>query len=525
MSRGYFSLVLHSHLPFVKHPEYDYFLEEHWLFEAILESYIPLLMNLEKLEKQGVEYALTTSVTPTLCEMLADTRLMEKFDSHLDKLLGLCEKEFVRVKDEPHYLKNTHFYKERLLQIKDYFENTLNKNILNGYKKFSNTGRLEVITCGATHGFLPLLNVNPKAVDVQIAVAVKTHEKHFGKPPKGIWLPECAYFDSLDEVLKKHGIEFFFLDSHGLNYGYPTPKYGVYAPIFTNAGVGAFARDPESSKEVWSSKEGYPGDVNYRDFYRDVGYDADFEYIKDYIQPEGNRCFTGLKYHKITGESNYKEAYDPQIAFERTKLHAKDFHEKRVQQIEHLREYMDRPPLIVSPYDAELFGHWWFEGVDFIYHLFCEFDKTNTIKPITPVGYIEENPTNQLIRPTPSSWGDKGYYDVWLNSGNDWIYKHLHRMADTIQNLAKQHEKTQNSDTRRVLNQMNKELLLAQASDWAFLMTTGTATEYSTKRTKTHIANFIRLEEMLTEGIDEEKLSYMEWGHSIFPNLEFEIWL
>lgn len=523
--KGYFSLVLHSHLPFVKHPGFDYFLEEHWLFEAIIESYIPLLMSLEKLEKEGINYALTASLTPPLCEMLSDEYLMDKFSTHITKLIGLTHKELKRVKNEPHYLKNAQFYKERLEEISDYFHNKTDKNILNAYKKFSDLGRLEIITCGATHGFLPLLSVNPKAVDVQIAVAVQSHERHFGKPPRGIWLPECAYYDGLDKILEKHKIDFFFLDSHGLNYGYPTPKFGVYAPVFTSSGVAAFGRDPDSSKAVWSSKEGYPGDFSYRDFYRDLGYDADFDYIKDYVQPNGDRCFTGLKYHKITGDTDYKEAYDAKEAFVKTKLHAQDFHYKRDLQISHLASSMDRPPLIVSPYDAELFGHWWFEGPEFLYNLFKEFDTHKVIKAITPVMYLESYATNQLIRPSPSSWGDKGYYDFWLNSGNDWIYKHLHKMADVMQKRAKDFSTTSDKEKRRILNQMNKELLLAQSSDWAFLMTAQTAVEYSTKRTKTHISNFLHLDSMLDGGLNKEVLEDLEKTNSIFPKLEFEVWL
>ncbi len=522
--KGYFSLVLHSHLPFVKHPGYDYFLEEYWLFEAIIESYLPLLANLEKLERERVDFALTVSLTPPLCEMLSDAYLMDKFKAHLDKLLDLCDREQARVQNEPHYLRNALFYKERLSALKDYFYNTLDGNVLNGYKKFMKLGRLEVITCGATHGFLPLLSVNPKAVEVQIAVAVETHKKHFGIAPRGIWLPECAYYDGLDKILNAHAIEFFFLDSHGLGYGYPTPKFGVYAPVFTAEGVAAFGRDPSSSKEVWSSKEGYPGDFCYRDFYRDVGYDAPFDYIKDFVQPSGERCFTGLKYHKITGKGDYKEAYDASVAYAKTREHAQDFHYKRDLQLSELATHMDRPPLIVSPYDAELFGHWWFEGPDFIYHLFKEFSAHKVIKAITPAQYLEEYSTNQLIRPSPSSWGDKGYYDVWLNSGNDWIYKHLHKMADLMQARASEHRGTRDPQKRRILNQMNRELLLAQASDWAFLMTTQTAVEYSTKRTKTHIANFFELEKMLSSAQDKDALEKMERENSIFQNVEFEVW-
>lgn len=523
--RGYFSLVLHSHLPFVKHPQYGYFLEEQWLFEAIIESYLPLLINLEKLQNEGVKTRITISLTPTLCEMLSDFHLQAKFREHLDKLIKLSEIECKRLEHDAVYNNVAHFYKNRLSELRDYFVNQLNSCVLTGYKKFMQAGMIEIITCGATHGFLPLLSVNDQAVEVQLKVAVKTHQKHFGVSPKGIWLPECAYYDGLDEKLRANGIEFFFLESVGLAYGRPTPRFGLYAPIFTQNGVAAFARDPESSRQVWSSISGYPGDTDYRDFYRDIGYDLDYEYIKPYISPDGTRVFTGLKYHRITGTSEYKEVYNPQIAFERTKDHASNFHFNRAKQVEHLSQFMDRPPLIVSPYDAELFGHWWYEGPDFIYHLFKEIDKHKTLEPITPVEYLAKYPTNQMVHPSPSSWGRDGYYDVWLNPENDWIYRHLHALADKMEHLAHKYRDEPDQKTRRVLSQLNRELLLAQASDWAFLITTGTATNYSVKRTKEHISNFLRLEEMLESGVDDELLEELEGQNSLFYGVDFTVWI
>lgn len=525
MLKGYWILVLHSHLPFVKHPDYDYFLEEHWLFEAITECYIPLLMNLKKLEDENIDFRLTTSITPPLAEMLSDRHLMEKYLKYLDKSIDLANKEIQRLQNDSSFSPLAHFYKERFLQIKEFFSDFLQYSILNGYRYFLKSNKLEIITCGATHGFLPLLAVNKKAIDVQIRVAVESHKKHFGVLPNGIWLPECAYFEGLDEILAKYGIKFFFLDSHGLVFGRPTPRYGVFAPIYTKNGVAAFGRDPESSKQVWSSKEGYPGDPNYRDFYKDIGYMLDYEYIKPYIDPNGTRVFTGFKYYKITNQSDdNKEPYIPHIARERVKVHAANFHFNREKQVEHLAQFMDRPPVIVSPYDAELFGHWWFEGPDFLYELFKECDKHKVLKTITPMEYLQLYPRNQVIVPNPSSWGDRGYYDVWLNGGNDWIYRHLHYMADTMQRLANEYLNECDFLKHRVLNQMVRELLLAQSSDWAFLMTTKTALEYSIKRTKEHISNFNKFLNMLEENnIDIDFLEWCERKNSIFNFIDYKI--
>lgn len=315
------------------------------------------------------------------------------------------------------------------------------------------------------------------------------------------------------------------MDSHGLVYAKPTPKFGVFAPIYTPNGVAAFGRDPDSSKQVWSSKEGYPGDVDYRDFYRDIGYDLDFEYVKPYICPDGTRVFTGLKYFRVTSASEHKEVYNRQNALAKAKEHAANFHFNREKQAEYLSSFIDRPPLIVTPYDAELFGHWWFEGPDFLMHVFEEMDKHGVIQAVTPMEYMAIYDTNQVAEPNPSSWGDKGYYDVWINGGNDWIYRHLHFMADKMTEFADKYYNLQDSMTLRVLNQMARELLLAQSSDWAFLMTTKTAVEYSTRRTREHISNFVRLLDMLEENnINEPFLSDLEYKNSIFQGLDFRIY-
>ena len=526
MTQGYWIPVLHSHLPFVKHPEYEYFLEEQWLFEAIDECYIPLLKNLKKLVDEGVDFRLTTSVTPPLAEMLKDELLMQKYGRHLDTMIELGNREIERTKQtSQEEQKLAHFYKDRYVWIKEFFTGFLEGNVLNGYKYFAQLGKLEIITCGATHGYLPILSVNEKAVEAQISIAVESHKENFGVYPNGIWLPECAYYDGLDKVLAKYNIKFFFGDSHTLICANPTAQNSVFSPIYTPENVAVFSRDPQSSKKVWSSKEGYPGDFNYRDFYRDIGYDLDYEYIKDFISPDGTRVFTGFKYRKVTGDTDDKGFYDPQIAHSKTQEHARNFAQERTEQLKEIAPQMDRPPMLVSPYDAELFGHWWFEGTDFLYYLFKEIDTQKTFTVATPMEYLQENPTNQVTIPTPSSWGDEGYYQVWLNKENDWIYRHLHFMADSMQSLATKHQNEQDPIKVRILNQLLRELLLGQSSDWAFLITTETAIEYSERRTKEHVHNFLELTKMLEEDVDMHLLEWLEQKNSIFQGIDFRVFV
>ncbi|MEK7733728.1 MAG: 1,4-alpha-glucan branching protein domain-containing protein, partial [Planctomycetota bacterium] len=383
------------------------------------------------------------------------------------------------------YFKNARFV----------FAEKYRRNIVTAFKNFQDMGKLEIITCGATHGYLPLMNGNVNAMRAQIKVAVDHYEKHFGRKPRGIWLPECGYEPGIDQILKEAGIRFFITETHGILYASPRPKYGIFAPVYCPSGVAAFGRDLESSKQVWSSKEGYPGDFAYRDFYRDVGFDLDYDYVKPYLHGDGKRGNLGIKYYRITGKTNHKEPYQPAVALDRAAEHAGNFMFNREKQIEHLASIMDRKPLIVAPYDAELFGNWWHEGPYWINFLFRKiaFDQ-KTIALITPMEYLERYPVNQVSTPSYSSWGYKGYNEYWLNEKNDWIYRHLHKAAERMVELAKAYPQTNgNVMLTRGLNQAARELLLAQSSDWAFIMKTGTMVEYAVKRTKEHLFNFNKL--------------------------------
>ncbi len=521
--KGYLSVVLHAHLPYVRHPEHADFLEEDWLYEAIFETYIPLLLVYERLLKDGVDFRVTMSLTPPLLSMLSDPLLQDRALNYIEKLIDLTSKEKKRTEYQEEFKKSADMYNWKFVEARDYFLR-YGKNLVNAFRKVQDAGKLEIITCCATHGYLPLM-INQKAINAQIKVAVDTHEKHLGRKPNGIWLAECAYFPGVDYTLKDHGIKFFFVDTHGIMYGVPRPKYGIFAPVFCPSGVAAFGRDVESSKQVWSAKEGYPGDTNYRDFYRDVGFDLEYEYIKPYINSNGTRTFTGVKYYKITGETAHKEPYDPQFALERSAEHAGNFLFNRGKQIEWLASGMDRKPIIISPYDAELYGHWWYEGPDFLNFLFrkMHYDQ-DIIKMITPSEYLAEYPVNQVSAPCESSWGYKGYHEVWLEGGNDWVYRHLHKAADRMCELAEKFNSPGDLE-RRALNQAARELLLAQSSDWAFIMKTGTNVNYAVRRTKEHIVRFTRLYDSLSSGkIDQTYLSEIEYKDNIFPEIDYKVY-
>ncbi len=312
MPLGYLCLVLHAHLPFVRHPEYDDFLEEDWLYEAITETYIPLLEMIDGLERDGADWRLTMSVTPTLAAMLSDPLLQYRYVRHIDNLIALAGKEIDRTRWQPEFHHLAHMYHDRFQRARDVFVKQYDNNLLNGFRRFFETGKLEIITCGATHGFLPLMNMNWNAVKAQIEIGCREFERHFGKRPQGIWLPECGYAPGVDEILRDCGIRYFFVDTHGVLFAEPRPRYGVYAPIICpKSGVACLARDTESSKQVWSAVEGYPGDYLYREFYRDIGFDLDYEYLKPHLHQTGIRSNTGIKYYKITGRGHEQGSVQP----------------------------------------------------------------------------------------------------------------------------------------------------------------------------------------------------------------------
>ncbi len=523
MYLGCVSIILHAHLPYVRHPETPQCLEELWLMEAITETYLPLIDMMRRLLGDKVPFRLTMSITPTLAWMLADEYLQRKYAQHIGKLCELAEKEVNRTRHQPKVQQVALHYLRQFRRSQQLFEDCQGR-LLDCFVELEKTGNLEIMASAATHGYLPLLFVNPKAVEAQIAIGVDTYRHFFGKDPSGFWLPECGFVPGIDDILARYGIKYVVLDSHGILHAEPRPRYSVFAPVYTPAGVAAFGRDWESSKQVWSAWEGYPGDYFYRDFYRDIGFDLDYDYIKPYLV-DGVRGFTGIKYYRITGKGEYKEIYDPQAALQRAAVHAGNFMFNRELQIKYLADKMDRQPLIVAPYDAELFGHWWYEGPQWLNYLFRKSAYDQRIfKMVTPSEYLAEYPSNQVAVPSESSWGNGGYHEVWLDPCNDWIYRHLHKAADRMVYLANCFPTAQGL-TERALNQAARELLLAQASDWAFIMKAGTMVDYARRRTQQHLLRFTELYRQITaNSIDQGFLNTLEAQDNLFPDLNFRIY-
>jgi 1,4-alpha-glucan branching enzyme len=523
---GYVAIVLHAHLPFVRHPESDYVLEEEWLFEAVTETYVPLLHMMEGLKQDQIPFKLTLSLTPPLISMLRDPLLQDRYDLHLAKLIELAEREVDHNANHSHIRYLAEHYVREFRQVKATWER-YDRDLTSAFQQFLNSNDLEIITCGATHAYFPVMQMYPQAVWAQIKTACDHYEQNFDQPPKGIWLPECAYYEGIERLIADAGLRYFITDGHGILYARPRPRFGTYAPIYTETGVAAFGRDHESSQQVWSAEVGYPGASEYREFYKDLGWEADYDYIKPYIMPNGQRKNTGIKYHKITARGlslGDKALYDPYWARQKAAEHAGNFMFNRERQVEHLYSIMGRPPLVVAPYDAELFGHWWYEGPWFLDFFFRKACQEQTLFQLTHLAdYLQENPVHQVCRPSQSSWGYKGFHEYWLNDTNAWIYPHLHKATERMIELSQC--KPTSILEERALNQATRELLLAQSSDWAFIMRTGTMVPYAVRRTKSHLRRFNKLYDDITAGqIDSGWLEKVEAIDNIFPEANYRVY-
>ncbi len=523
MNRADLAFVLNAHLPFVRHPEYPVFLEERWLFEALSETYLPLLRVFNKLEEDGIPFRLTMSFSPTLTAMLTDTLLQDRYRQYLDLQVELAECELVRTEGQTTY-KTAKLYRQLHKHNQLDFHEVYQGNILRGFSYFQKKGYLELITSAATHAFLPLYQNHPETIDAQLQVAAEAHIRAFGRPSKGLWLPECAYFPGLERTLKRHKFEYFFASAHAVLNARDFPRAGVFAPLSLSGGILAFPRDMESTNALWSPDRGYPSDPVYRDFYRDIGFDLDLEYLKPYMPGTDERLATGFKYHAVTGPTDQKLWYDPDKAQARVKEHAQNFLYNRIQHAQKIAEAgLAETPVIVSPFDAELFGHWWFEGVSWLDAFFRQAVSQPGIRLVTPSDVAASGAVFQQTELAFSSWATGGYAEAWLDGSNDWIYRHTFKAVQRMVELVGRFPDVQGRK-QRALNQAAREVLLSQASDWPLIIKSGTTVGYAERRVKEHISNFTRIYESLSSNtMDTEWLTTLEKRNNVFPDLDYKV--
>jgi len=475
-------IVLHCHLPWVCHPEHGDFLEEDWLHEAVAETYVPLLLMLDRLADEDVPCALTVSVSPTLCEMLRSDLLRARTLRYLERHVELARSEVARCAGTE-FADAARMYAVRYERVLRAYVDRYEGDLVAAFGAAAARGQIALLGSAATHALLPLI-ASDACRSAQVTVGLANFAKHFGYAPDGFWLPECAWRPDLDAVLAAQGIRYTFADTHGVLLAAPRPPLGVFEPLTTPAGLAVFGRDVESSHQVWSAAEGYPGDAVYREFHRDLGHDGDAAYLRPWLPPDGARRPLGIKYHRVTDRNAPgvpKQPYDPARAAARVAEHANHFVQSRVDQVRRITAATGHAPVICAPYDAELFGHWWFEGVEFLEGVICRVAEEPTLRLASARDCIRVEPL-QTGMAAESTWGDGGYYDVWLNDATDWMYPMLY-------------EAEQRLTTAMLAGDMTaaaRHLMLAQAGDWPFLIRTGSARDYAEGRFRHHMLQFAR---------------------------------
>lgn len=518
------NFIFNAHLPFVRHPEYPKFLEEDWLFEAMNESYIPLLRMMYRLKADAIPFRLTFSLSPTLCSMLNDELLNTRFLAYLDQHIELSQKEIDRLSDDAAKRVLAENYRDTLIRNKAFYQIECKNRILTAFNALSNDGYLELITTAATHAYLPVFKDYPIAVNAQIETGVLEHNRYFDKMSEGFWLPDCGYYEGLEDLLTRHNISWTSLASQALLLSEERPKEGAYSPVQCPNGLYCFIRDANLASLVWSSTEGYPADPVYREFYRDIGFDLPMDYIRDYVHQPEVRSFTGFKYFAVTGQTADKLVYNLQSAMERAQDHAKNFLYHVHNRTRNILDATDVEPVYTVSFDAELFGHWWYEGVQWLDDLIRLVAKTDDITLVTPLDVISTKPKVQTIKPAPSSWGEGGYSSVWVdNSTNAWLYRHVFKSIERMIEIADRFP-SQMSLKRRFLNQAARECLLLMASDWPCIIHNQTSSEYAKKRIEGHLANLNLVYNCACKNaVNTEWLFKAEKRDNLFSHLDYNI--
>ncbi len=550
-----FSLVLHTHLPMVvNHGRWPH--GSDWLNEAAFECYLPLLETAHRLVADGLSPKWTINISPVLTEQLASPEFQKELSFYYENVRRACvESRAYFVGEKQQEIVALTFFWEEFYERMWELHRRIGGDIPGTFADLQRAGHVEIITCAATHGYLPLLS-RDESIHLQLRTAVETHKRHFGRAPRGIWLPECAYRPryewtpptgpdrgrerrirpGLEELLAAHGLEYFVADSHLVAAGQPVSLYkdylsprgevheratplplgeprSPYVPyrVASRGGTGsavAFIRDPRSTLQVWSRDHGYPGEYHFLEFHK-------------------KHFPGGLRFWRITDNSNdlgSKQVYEPKVAGEKVALQASHF-------VGMLREMMKadrggRPALVCSPYDSELFGHWWFEGPTWLEHVVRDMHRDG-VQPMTLSEALVVVPPQGPLALPEGSWGEGGDHRVWLNRETEWTWDRVYSAEREWVEHLRQGDGG-HADLKRVLNQTSRELLLLQSSDWQFLITTGAARDYAERRVAEHYAEFKRLSELATTLRGGEPLSIeaantlhrLERQDFVFPDLD-----
>ena len=521
------------------------------LHEAMAETYVPLLNALFELKDEGCQPRLTIGLTPILLEQMSDPDVLDHFELYAQERLALVAADIKRHKenDDGHLLYLAEFYRDWYQGILESFRDRYGRDLVSAFRRLQDEGNLDILTSAATHGYLPLMERN-STIHAQLQVGIETYRLHFGCAPRGIWLPECGYRPAfaqngvekpgLEEFLAQSGLGYFFTDTHvilggrlvgkvagdavGPYGGLPKRKLVVRAderpeavqrttmrPYYVRAAdVAVYGRDERTGLQVWSAAHGYPGDFLYREFHR-----------KD--------AHSGLQYWRITGarvDLGQKGLYDPHPAMNQVQMHADHFVRLIVDEVSDYYEATKQPGIVVSAYDTELFGHWWFEGITWLKEVLRQLDKHETVELTTAGDYLEACPPTEVVTLPESSWGEGGGHWTWMNPDTEWMWPLIHDAELRMERLVTSHP-DENGQMRAVLNQAARELLLLESSDWPFLISTGQAKEYAGGRFQQHLARFQHLAAIADSGAvtdaDQHLLESIAALDNPFPTIDYRV--
>lgn len=521
-SMGQLIYHLHAHMPFlpgrINYGTSGFWrpggYPEEWYHEAVRSTYIPLIECFDRLINEGVDFKMSMDLSPTVTAMMRSPVLQDEFITYIDKLAMLARAEVERTRrDEPWFLAAAQMHLSDFLRCKDVFLG-YQKDLTRAFRKFQDMGVLEISTCAATHGFLPIWNQDPAAVRGQIHTAVLDYEDIFGRRPQGIWLPECAYTPGLEQYLQAEGLRYFFSETETVNRADAHAEWTWHAPIYVRGSdVAVFPRDYETGRIVWSADEGYPGDPDYLEFHIRGG---------------------PFKYNRITDRKTgrWKQPYNPDWARSKAAQHAQHFMENRNFRFEYLKGQWWKKPLSVACYDAELFGHHWYEGPLFLYYLLKKlyYDQDQT-ELVTPSQYLANNPTNQEMIPNTSSWGEEGTFKKWMGGNVVWIYRQGHEADGEMTRISKALRDGHGRQpvALRLARQAARELLLSQNSDVPFVISNGHFVDRMRQMTIDNLDNFWKLAGQFWRAadgqeVDDVLLRSLEYDHNIFPSIDPTAW-
>jgi 1,4-alpha-glucan branching enzyme len=520
-SGGVISLVINAHLPFVRNyqkngAEYFDSIEEDWFFEALSETYIPLLEVFERLEGAHIPFRLGLALSPLLCQMMADESLIQKYLAYTDRQIEFGKKELERTESEPQLHKLAKMYFDLAVERKIAFTGRYACNILDVFDYYQRKGRIEILCVPATNAFLPFLSSFPESIHAQIETALSCYRQYFNRSPQGFWLPELGWTGELGLYLRSYNFTYTLVDTHGFVFGKPYPRRGSFYPVKSPHGVFIFSRDFYAANNL-----GKVQDTLYRDNDGDAGYELSTEELSPLVSGDGMRMRTGFKYYS----SDSGQFYEPQKAEERAKAQACIFLEAQRSRLSQAAGQMDETPLCLCTCNADTFGCLWYEGPRFLEELFRLTANCQDIQFMTPFEYLYKQDLSLIETSTPeySSSGINGYSQTWLDSSNDWVYRHLAQAQDRMVELA-QRFPDESSLRERALNQAARELLLAQCSDWPRLLYNQESTEYAHTQIEDALRNFTTIYEALGSSyISTDWLTKLERRHNVFPHINYRV--